>query len=195
MEEPQGEAYVSRGGHKLASVADKLHLRFAGSVVLDVGSSTGGFTDYVLQHGARKVIAVDAGKNQLHASLRKHPYIELHEQTDIRDIPQLSENPDFVVIDVSFISLREVLPSIGLLSGPGTLIVAMCKPQFEVKGDDQKHRGIIKNERMRRDILKDFETWAQRSFVIVDKADSGVHGTYGNHERFYALRKQVTSNT
>jgi 23S rRNA (cytidine1920-2'-O)/16S rRNA (cytidine1409-2'-O)-methyltransferase len=188
--EPQGE-YVSRGGLKLASVARKLHLDFVDTVVLDVGSSTGGFTDYALQHGARKVIAVDAGTNQLHPSLQGHPRIELHERTDIRDVPSLSTAPDIVVIDVSFISLREVLPAIAQLSSLNTQIIAMCKPQFEAQGSTQKHKGIVKNDRMRRDILKDFENWAQRLFVVIDKADSSVHGTYGNQERFYALHKRV----
>jgi 23S rRNA (cytidine1920-2'-O)/16S rRNA (cytidine1409-2'-O)-methyltransferase len=194
MAEPQGE-YVSRGGLKLASVADTLRLDFSGMVVLDVGSSTGGFTDYVLQHGARKVIAVDAGTDQLHPSLRDHARIELHEQTDIRAITRLSETPDIVVIDVSFISLREILPAVSRLSGPNTQIIAMCKPQFEVRGTEQKHHGIIKNDRIRRDILRGFETWAQRSFVVVDKADSAVHGVHGNQERFYTLRRRVTSST
>jgi 23S rRNA (cytidine1920-2'-O)/16S rRNA (cytidine1409-2'-O)-methyltransferase len=177
-------------------VAAKLHLNFTDMVVLDVGSSTGGFTDYALQHGARWVIAVDAGTDQLHPSLHGHPSIELHEQTDIRDMPALSELPDVVVIDASFISLREILPAIAQLSGAKTQIIAMCKPQFEVSGNEQKHKGIIKNDRMRRAILKDFESWAQRLFVVVDKADSSVAGTYGNRERFYDLRKRVvTSNT
>lgn len=189
MAEPQGE-YVSRGGLKLASVAKKLHLSFSATVVLDVGSSTGGFTDYALQHGARKVIAVDIGTDQLHPSLHGHSRIELHEQTDIRAIPYLSETPDIVVIDASFISLRDILPAVSRLSGPGTRIVAMCKPQFEVRGGKQLHKGIIKNDRMRRVILKDFETWAQQSFVVLDKADSEVHGTHGNQERFYVLRKR-----
>jgi 23S rRNA (cytidine1920-2'-O)/16S rRNA (cytidine1409-2'-O)-methyltransferase len=188
--EPQDE-YVSRGGLKLASVADKLHVKFSNAVVLDVGSSTGGFTDFALRHGARKVIAVDAGTNQLHPSLHNNPSIELHEQTDIRDIPVLSEVPDVVVIDVSFISLREVLPTVSRLSGRNTQIIAMCKPQFEVRGSDKKHKGIIKNDRMRRDILRDFENWAQQLFFVLDKADSSVHGTHGNQERFYVLHKRA----
>jgi 23S rRNA (cytidine1920-2'-O)/16S rRNA (cytidine1409-2'-O)-methyltransferase len=182
------QEYVSRGGHKFASVADKFNLDFVDCVVLDVGSSTGGFTDYALQHGATKVIAVDAGTDQLHPKLQGHPAIELHERTDIRAIPKLSAVPDIVVIDVSFISLREILPSVFRLSGPETHIIAMCKPQFEVVGDAQKHKGIIKNDRMRRAILKQFESWAQRSFIVLNKADSAVPGTYGNRERFYYLR-------
>jgi 23S rRNA (cytidine1920-2'-O)/16S rRNA (cytidine1409-2'-O)-methyltransferase len=182
------EQYVSRAGLKLASVAQTLQLKFKDKIMLDVGSSTGGFTDYALQHGARKVIAVDVGTDQLHPSLHGDPRIELHEQTDIRDMKQLSATPDLVVIDVSFISLREVLPHIATLCKPQTVLVAMVKPQFEAAAN-LKHKGVIKNDRMRRDILKDFETWAKQYFVIVDKADSDIAGSKGNVERFYHLRK------
>lgn len=182
------ERYVSRAGLKLASVAQFLKLDFTGKVALDVGSSTGGFTDYALQHGARKVIAVDVGTEQLHASLRGDPRIELHEQTDIRDMHELSVVPDIVVIDVSFISLREILPHIAKLSVRSTQIVAMLKPQFEA-GAFAKHKGVIKNDSMRREVLKSFEAWAKTLFVIRDKADSEVAGSKGNRERFYLLRR------
>lgn len=242
------EQYVSRAGLKLASVAQILHLDFRDAVVLDVGSSTGGFTDYALQHGARKVIAVDVGTSQLHPSLHGHPKIELHEQTDIRDLsldlreptssaadsteaqpegesfetsklkssptarersaallvggstkrtttPRLSGIPTIIVIDVSFISLREILPAVANLSGPNTKIAAMVKPQFEAVAANLKHKGVIKNDRMRRDILKDFETWARQYFVIQDKADSEVAGSKGNLERFYLLQKNYHNAT
>lgn len=179
--------YVSRAGLKLASVAHVLGLTFKDIVMLDVGSSTGGFTDYALQHGARKVIAVDVGTDQLHPSLRNDERIELHEQTDIRDIKRLSDIPDLVVIDVSFISLREVLPHIATLCGPRTSIIAMVKPQFEASAAHLKHKGVIKNDRMRREILKSFEDWSRQYFVVADKADSDVAGTKGNVERFYKL--------
>lgn len=182
------EQYVSRAALKLASVAEVLGLSFVGKVMLDVGSSTGGFTDYALRHGARKVIAVEVGTNQLHSSLHGHPQIELHEQTDIRDMKDLSEIPDLVVIDVSFISLRDILPHIATLSGPQTIIAAMVKPQFEAAASNLKHKGVIKNERMRRDILKEFEDWAKRLFVVTDKADSQIAGAKGNQERFYLLK-------
>lgn len=183
------EQYVSRAALKLASVAQALHLDFANKVVLDVGSSTGGFTDYALKHGADKVIAVEVGKKQLHPSLRGHAKIELHEQTDIRNIDQLSSEPDIVVADVSFVSLREILPHVLKLIHADTQIVAMVKPQFEARHSNLKHKGVIKNDRMRRDILKDFEEWARQHFVVTDKADSDVHGAKGNQERFYLLRK------
>lgn len=181
------EQYVSRAGLKLASVAKDLGLEFAGSVVLDVGSSTGGFTDFALKHGAQKVIAVDVGTNQMHPSLRTNPAIELHEQTDIRDVNTLSASVDIVVIDVSFISLREILPHITNLVDTNAKIVAMVKPQFEA-GDASKHKGVIKNDKLRREILKGFEVWAQNTFKIIGKADSKVSGEKGNQERFYLLK-------
>jgi len=180
------EQYVSRAGLKLASVAALLKVNFKDAVVLDVGSSTGGFTDYALQHGAKKVYAVDVGTDQLHPSLRDNPAIELHEKTDIRDfIP--SEAPDIIVIDVSFISLREILPHLAAhVAGKHTKIMAMVKPQFEA-GKYQTNKGIIKNDGIRRQILKEFETWAKERLVINDKRDSEVAGAKGNRERFYLL--------
>jgi 23S rRNA (cytidine1920-2'-O)/16S rRNA (cytidine1409-2'-O)-methyltransferase len=183
------QKYVNRAALKLASVAQILQLDFRDKVMLDVGSSTGGFTDYALQHGAKKVIAVDVGTDQLHPTLLGHPNIELHEQTDIRDMHELSDNPDIVVIDVSFISLREILPHIAKLSSKQTQIVAMVKPQFEAGQNSLKHKGVIKNDKMRRDILKDFENWTHQFFIIINKADSDVAGAKGNLERFYLLRK------
>lgn len=182
------EQYVSRAGLKLASVAKTLGLQFAGKTMLDVGSSTGGFTDYALQHGAAYVIAVDVGTEQMHPSLRGDARIELHERTDIRDLAEVLQPIDIVVIDVSFISLREVLPSVAKLSGTHTQIVAMVKPQFEAQ-TTYKHKGVIKNDAMRRQILKDFESWASTHFFIQNKADSLVAGAQGNRERFYVLQK------
>lgn len=181
------ERYVSRAGLKLASVAKMLDLDFRDKTVLDVGSSTGGFTDYSLQHGAQKVYAVDVGTEQLHPSLRRDKRIELHEKTDIRDF-YTDKKPDIVVIDVSFISLRDILPHIAEhLISPQTIVVAMVKPQFEA-GKNQTNKGIIKNEAMRRQILADFETWVRQKFVVKGKRDSDVAGAKGNRERFYSLQ-------
>jgi 23S rRNA (cytidine1920-2'-O)/16S rRNA (cytidine1409-2'-O)-methyltransferase len=181
------EQYVSRAGLKLASVSKVLKLDFRGKTVLDVGSSTGGFTDYALRHGAAKVIAVDVGTNQLHPSLQGHVQIELHEKTDIRDY-RTDQKIDIVVADVSFISLREILPSVKKLCDKDTQLAIMVKPQFEAGQSSFKHKGVIKNDKMRRDILRYFEDWAHQYFVILDKADSDVAGSKGNRERFYLLR-------
>ena len=180
------ERYVSRAGLKLAGAAKTFNLNFRGKTVLDVGSSTGGFTDFALQHSAKKVYAVDVGTDQLHPSLRGNKRIELYEKTDIRDFVP-SETPDMVVIDVSFISLRQILPHVAKIVDKNTTIVAMVKPQFEA-GKHQVNKGVIKNDKVRRQILADFENWAKQYFVVLDKKDSDVAGAKGNVERFYKLR-------
>lgn len=182
------ERYVSRAGLKLASVAKALNLDFKDKIVSDVGSSTGGFTDYALQQGAKKVIAVDVGTDQMHPKLRVDARVELHEKTDIRGfIP--SSTPDVVVIDVSFVSLRDILPSVAKAIGSDTLVAAMVKPQFEAGKGQIGSSGVVKNDSVRRQILKDFEAWAKRNFIVHSKADSAVSGATGNLERFYLLRK------
>lgn len=184
------ERYVSRAGLKLAGAAKVLKLDFQNKIVLDVGSSTGGFTDFALKNGAKKVIAVESGTDQLHPSLRGNPKIDLREKTDIRDVKKLPEIPDIIVIDVSFISLRHILPHIFMHSSKkGTIIAAMVKPQFEAK-DNQLSRGVVKNNTVRRQILKDFESWVKQYAVIKNKADSELAGASGNRERFYYLQKQ-----
>lgn len=195
------DRYVSRAGLKLAGVAKVLELDFRGASVLDVGSSTGGFTDYALQNGASKVFAVDVGTDQLHPSLRRDRRIELHEKTDIRDVyspvakgrldsesVSISDAPDIVVIDVSFISVRDILPHLAdNVIDSRTRVVVMLKPQFEA-GKQQVNKGVIKNESIRRRILADFELWTRKYFVIVAKRDSDVSGSKGNTERFYLLK-------
>lgn len=197
-----GEQYVSRAGLKLAGAAAKFRLDFRSKIVLDVGSSTGGFTDYALKHGAQKVIAVDIGTNQLHPSLRYDPRVELHEKTDIRrlelrvkgkeqretNVVIIARSPDIVIVDVSFISLHEILPHISRLMARNSRLVAMAKPQFEAASNDLI-QGVVKNNHLRRDILKSFEARIRQQFVIVYKADSDVRGAKGNRERFYLLKK------
>ena len=172
------ERYVSRAGLKLAGAAKTFNLNFR----------TGGFTDFALQHGAKKVYAVDVGTDQLHPSLRGNKRIELHEKTDIRDFVP-SEIPDIVVIDVSFISLRQILPHVAKIVDKNTTIVAMVKPQFEAQRQQLTRGGVVKNDGVRRVILREFEQWARANFIIIDKADSEVKGAHGNLERFYILRK------
>lgn len=182
--------YVSRAGLKLASIAKDFLLDFKNKVVLDVGSSTGGFTDFALQNGAKSVIAVDVGKDQLHPSLHNNEKIDLYEQTDIRDFINnkvVKLDVDIIVIDVSFISLKEILPFIKTICKNKTEVIAMLKPQFEV-GANAKHKGVIKNEKLRRDVIKDFEAWLKSSFKIINKSDSKIAGSKGNLERFYLLK-------
>ena len=180
--------YVSRAGLKLESVAKKMRIDFRNKTVLDVGSSTGGFTDYSLKNGANKVISVDVGTDQLHPKLRLNKKVELHEKTDIRNF-KTNQKIDVVVIDVSFISIKEILPSVVNLSNKNTKIVAMVKPQFEA-GRNGTVNGVVKNNSYRRKILQDFENWCRsNNLYIENKRDSEVKGTKGNQERFYILKK------
>lgn len=181
------ERYVSRAGLKLASVANAFQLDFQGKTVLDIGSSTGGFTDFALQHGAQRVFAVDIGTDQLHSRLRGDRRIVLHEKTDIRDF-NLDQPPNIIVGDVSFISLRDILPHVAKrLMGPSTILIAMVKPQFEA-GRHLVQKGVVKNATIRRTILTNFEQWAKQYFVVLDKKDSDIAGSKGNIERFYKLQ-------
>jgi 23S rRNA (cytidine1920-2'-O)/16S rRNA (cytidine1409-2'-O)-methyltransferase len=139
--------YVSRGGIKLTAALDHFSLDVRGRICLDVGSSTGGFSEVLILRGARRVYAVDVGREQLHARLRNRDDIVSIEQTDIRvlDFSQLVEKPDFAVIDVSFISLKLVLPAVGQLLAPHATLIALIKPQFEAsRGAIRK--GIVRDE-------------------------------------------------
>lgn len=181
--------YVSRAGDKLASVAEKLELVFAGKIVLDVGSSTGGFTDYALQHGAQRVYCVDVGTAQLAYKLRQDPRVVVLEQTDIREAV-LPELVDMAVMDVSFISLTKVLEVTAALVKPGGLLVAMVKPQFEAgKALADKYHGVIPVGRERDEVLAGVRAWCLERFEVVGEADSGVPGGEGNVERFMVLRQ------
>jgi 23S rRNA (cytidine1920-2'-O)/16S rRNA (cytidine1409-2'-O)-methyltransferase len=180
--------YVSRAGDKLESVATLLGLDFKGKTVLDVGSSTGGFTDYGLQHGATRVYCVDVGTNQLAHKLRQDERVIAMEKTDIREA-MLPELVDMAVIDVSFISLTKVLEPVAALVNPGGVIVAMAKPQFEAgKAVADQFHGVISNEAVRQEILNDLREWASERFEVLGEADSAVHGAEGNIERFFVLK-------
>lgn len=181
--------YVSRAGEKLASVADQFGLDFAGKTVLDVGSSTGGFTDFALQNGASKVYAVDVGTGQLDWRLRQDERVVVMEQTDIREAV-LPEPADLAVIDVSFISLTKVLEAVAVLVKPGGPIVAMMKPQFEAgKVLADKYHGVIDDENIRQQLIANFRDWLAGKFEIVAEADSGLSGAEGNVERFFLLKR------
>ena len=178
----------NRGYLKIEGAARAFNFDFGDKTVLDIGSSTGGFTEYALEHGARRVIAVEKGSNQMKSPLRHDPRIDLHEKTDIFDIRALS--PDVILADVSFISLTKILSHVKRhLASSDTDFLVMMKPQFEA-GPSQLNHGVVKNDKIRREIIKDFELWLkQNNFVIIKKRDNDLKGKTGNQERFYWLRK------
>lgn len=202
---------VSRAENKLAGAAQAFSYDFRGKTVLDIGSSTGGFTEYALLRGAKKVIAVEKGTRQMKAPLRFDPRIDLREKTDIffvtrnslsRDQDENNENEskidtriDTILADVSFISLKQVLlHAKKQLASPQTDFLVMLKPQFEARPFQLKN-GVVKNETIRRDIIKDFEAWLKNNgFLIVNKRDNTLAGKNGNLERFYFLKLAVMSH-
>ena len=187
---------VSRAENKLAGAAQAFSYDFRGKTVLDIGSSTGGFTEYALLRGAKKVIAIEKGTKQMKAPLRLDSRIDLREKTDIFSVTRdsLSKNQDEIKVDtiladVSFISLKQVLiHAKDQLASAQTDFLVMLKPQFEAKTFQLKN-GIIKNEAIRRSIIKDFESWLKNNgFLIINKRDNTLAGKNGNLERFYFLK-------
>jgi 23S rRNA (cytidine1920-2'-O)/16S rRNA (cytidine1409-2'-O)-methyltransferase len=176
--------WVSRGGVKLASALD--HFRFdpTNRVCLDIGASTGGFSDVLIARGARHIYAVDVGRDQLHHTLRDRPDVAVFEQTDIRtlDPARLSQRPNFIVIDVSFISLKLVLPAaFGLTSGPAHLI-ALIKPQFEA-GRSHLKKGIVRDVAVHEDVCRDISAFvASLGWHVEGVIPSPLTGGDGNTE-------------
>lgn len=180
----------NRGYFKIKGAVDAFNFDFQGKTVLDIGSSTGGFTKLALDHGAAKVIAVEKGTNQMKLPLRFSPQVELHEKTDIFEFtPALKQNIDIVVADVSFISLTKILRyAKNHLASPKTDFLVMLKPQFEAAPSDL-NKGVVKNESIRRQIIKNFEFWLKNNgFLIIKKRDNDLKGRTGNQERFYWLK-------
>lgn len=186
---------VGRAELKLAEAVEAFGYDFRGKTVLDIGSSTGGFTELALRLGAERVIAVEKGTNQMKAPLRYDERVELYEKTDIFEfsVPEeVKERGGFDVIlaDVSFVSLTKVLMYAKMkLACRNTDYLVMLKPQFEAKAW-QLNKGVVKNERMRREIIREFEEWLRRNgFVVVKKRDNELVGKVGgNREKFYLLK-------
>jgi 23S rRNA (cytidine1920-2'-O)/16S rRNA (cytidine1409-2'-O)-methyltransferase len=181
--------YVGRGGLKLEAALDQFFIDPAGQVCMDVGASTGGFTECLLRRGAAKVYAVDVGTNQLHPSLREDRRVVVMEGTDIRKVDPLPEAPTLVTVDVSFISLRLVLPSIARLAAPEATVVVLIKPQFEVGPGKVDNRGIVRDPALVGQAIEG---------VVGAAADLGwlpgrvipapIKGTEGNQEYLTAFR-------
>ncbi len=184
--------YVSRGGFKLAHALDAFQLDVAGATVVDVGASTGGFTDVLLKRGARKVYAVDVGYGQLAWSLRQDPRVVVLERTNIRHLEALPEPVDGAVIDVSFISLVLVLPAVQRLLLPDGWIVALVKPQFEAGRAQVGKKGVVRNPAVHRAVLIRVLTWArEHGLGIFGCVASPILGPAGNREFLVLLRQRA----
>jgi 23S rRNA (cytidine1920-2'-O)/16S rRNA (cytidine1409-2'-O)-methyltransferase len=181
-------AYVSRGGEKLSHALDELGVDPAGLACLDVGASTGGFTDVLLQRGAARVTALDVGYGQLHPRLRADPRVTVLERTNARAVTELPFPPQLVVCDVSFISVRVALPPSLRLAAPGWQAVVLVKPQFEVGRADVGKGGVVRDPAVRARVVREVAEaalgWGARSVAVVD---SGLPGPKGNRELFLHL--------
>jgi 23S rRNA (cytidine1920-2'-O)/16S rRNA (cytidine1409-2'-O)-methyltransferase len=183
-------SYVSRGGEKLAAALDAFAIDPSGRTALDVGASTGGFTDVLLQHGAARVIAVDVGYGQLAWSLRQDPRVTVMERVNIRYLDQLPVPADLAVIDVSFISLRLVLPRVReLLSLPGD-VVALVKPQFEVGKGAVGKGGVVRDPEQHRAVVNALSQFASEiGYTVAGEIPSPIVGTKGNREFLLYLKR------
>jgi 23S rRNA (cytidine1920-2'-O)/16S rRNA (cytidine1409-2'-O)-methyltransferase len=183
--------FVSRGGVKLSAALETYPIEIEGHVCLDVGASTGGFTEVLLANGAAIVFAIDVGREQLHPSLRDHPKVVSMEQTDIRDFEgkRLPARPDIVVIDVSFISLKKVLPVALSLAAAPMHLLALIKPQFEAPGKHSK-RGIIRSAMVHQEICDDIAAFASSlGCSDIQIFPSSIKGGDGNIEFFLGARR------
>jgi 23S rRNA (cytidine1920-2'-O)/16S rRNA (cytidine1409-2'-O)-methyltransferase len=182
--------YVSRGGVKLANALDALGVDPAGRDCLDVGASTGGFTDVLLQRGAARVIAVDVGYGQLHPKLRNDPRVVVLERTNARELESLPFAPSLVVCDVSFISVRKALPPSLRLAASGWEAVVLVKPQFEAgKADAARGGGVVRDPEVHKRVLQEAAiSLAAEGCRVVGVVDSGLPGPKGNREFFLHLQ-------
>jgi 23S rRNA (cytidine1920-2'-O)/16S rRNA (cytidine1409-2'-O)-methyltransferase len=182
----QPHPYVSRGGLKLEKALDHFQIAVAGRSALDIGSSTGGFTDCLLQRGATKVYAVDAGTNQLAWKLRQDPRVVSMEKTNIRGITrvEIADPVDLIVCDASFIGLRTALPAALALAAPGAHLVALIKPQFEVGKGRVGKGGIVREPELHREVIATIGRWLgeQPGWAVLGVTESPIMGADGNKE-------------
>ena len=189
-EAPNELKYVSRGGLKLEKALATFGLNPEGLVALDVGASTGGFTDCLLRHGAKHVYALDVGQGQLAWTLRNDPRVVVMEHTNIRYLRSMPEPMQCATIDVSFISLRLVLPTLVPLLNAGSWVVALVKPQFEAgKIEVDRGGGIISDPAVHQRVLQELREWIPQHtlFQILGLTDSPLYGRDGNREYLFHL--------
>lgn len=185
--------YVSRGAYKLEKAFEVFDLDVEDLITLDIGSSTGGFTQVLLEHGAELVYALDVGTNQLAWSLRDHPRVEVMEQTNFR-YTKLEDftrgRPGFACTDVSFISLKLILPVLTEILPVSGQAVALIKPQFEAKKEDVGAKGVVSDSRIHRQVLEDVLRFAARNYQILGLASSPITGREGNREFLVHLERR-----
>jgi len=186
---------VGRGAYKLDQVIKDLAIQLNDLVIIDVGASTGGFTQICLREGAKKVYCVDVGTGQLDPLLLANPRVVNLEGQNIKELKKLDQLADFAVVDLSFISLRQVLESIFDLLNPNSKTLVLFKPQFEIGKHKLPHDGVVKNELDLNQCLDDFKIFCQQCFInILGEQESSIKGKKGNREFFFILQKGSNRN-
>ncbi len=183
--------FVSRGGLKLQKALEVFPLKVEGLVCADIGASTGGFTDCLLQHGAAKVFAIDVGHGQLHWRLRNDPRVVVMEGINARYLKpeDLPESVDLATIDVSFISLSKILPAVKELVKPGGHIIALIKPQFEVGPRQVGKKGVVKDPKLHKQVIENIKKFALGlGLEVLGLTESPILGPAGNKEFLISLR-------
>lgn len=187
--------WVSRGGQKLAHAIDHFGIDLSGQVVLDVGASTGGFTDVALHHGASKVYAVDVGHGQLAWKLRQDDRVAVLEKTNARYLSaeQVAEPVGAIVCDASFIGLQTVLPAPMALAAPGALLVALIKPQFEVGKGQVGKGGVVRDKALHDEVCERIRTWLDGlpDWTVAGLTESPITGPEGNKEFLIVAKKAL----
>jgi 23S rRNA (cytidine1920-2'-O)/16S rRNA (cytidine1409-2'-O)-methyltransferase len=190
----EAQAYVSRAALKLKHALDHFGIDVAGRLAIDIGASTGGFTQLLLERGASRVTAIDVGHGQLAPSLRENPRVQLLEGLNARDLhaAHLPEKPDLIVCDVSFISLKLALPPALALARPGAFLIALIKPQFEAGREAVAGSGIIRDGAVHRDVCDDITRWlaAVPEWHVIGVVASPIMGAEGNAEFLIAAQKR-----
>lgn len=180
------QEFVGRGAEKMKGATELFSLNFKNKVVGDIGASTGGFTEFALKEGAKRIYAIDVGHGQLHESLRTLEKVVNMEGINIKDLESLKEPLDIAVVDLSYISLKQVLENIFNLTKPDGEVVALVKPQFEAGKDRVGKNGIVRDSDVRYSVLQEIYQWSlEKDFQLVDACRSPIEGKTGNREYFF----------
>lgn len=180
--------YVGRGAFKLAAALDAFPVPVAGAVCADVGAATGGFTQVLLERGAGKVYAIDTARGKMAFKIRQDPRVVVMESTDVRDVAELPDPIDLAVMDISLISLRDILPAVRRFLKPNGAVIALFKPQYETRDPSKLHHGIVKDDETREALVRGFISWLkEHNWKIVSYIVSPIRGGKGNTEYLFHL--------
>ena len=185
------DGYVGRGAYKLDAALAAFAIDATGKICVDIGAATGGFTEVLLRRGAKKVYAIDTARGKLDLKIRQDPRVVVMEQTDVRDVRDVRELPesvDLAVIDISLISLRDILPHAGRMLSSGGRVIALFKPQYETRDPRMLRHGIVKDPESREKLLADFRTWLDsHGWETHDWMESPITGSKGNAEYIFYI--------